>query len=673
MFFYRISYSVLFIILLLVTTSPSVIAQNHRKLRADKFFESGEYAKAATIYKRALKRTKLKPEKAEINFKIAECLRIINSLRKIEGFYKKAIQMNYPDAIVHYNYATVLQKMEKFDEAIVQYNKYTEKAPTETKGKDGVASVKFYQESKKNPTTHQISVFKKINSKFNDFCPAADGLKDFNDIYFSSDRDKNASKHKKTNTITGPMKSNITGNSFCELFLIKKNKKEEWTDPVALDTTINTIFDDGAPSLTSDSKFMYYTTCKIEKGKQIGCQIFEVKKTAGEWGVPNPLKLFKDSSISIGHPSISPDGNTLYFASSMRGSIGGMDIWKVEKKGSDWGTAQNLKEINTEYNEDFPYVHEKGVIYFSSDRQPSFGGLDIFKAEADTAGKYTIENLGYPMNSPGDDFGIVFQGKSNKGLFTSNRNGGQGGDDIYRFEVPPVEFHLKGLVKSNEKHTIPGAIVKLFGSDGSSFRDTSDKEGVFRRKLKKNTDYVFAVYKDSYFMGKGKFSTVGLTKTTEIVKEVTLTALARTFEIPNINYDFGSWTLKPESKLALDSLVEILKDNPNLTIELSSHSDMVGTEEINLEISQKRVQSVVDYVIERGINADRMVGVGYGKSKPKIVTKEMAAIHSFMKEGDILNDAFVNKLPEDQKTTANTYNRRTEFKVLSTNYVPGKK
>ena len=248
-----------------------------------------------------------------------------------------------------------------------------------------------------------------------------------------------------------------------------------------------------------------------------------------------------------------------------------------------------------------------------------------------------------------------------------------GGDDIYLFELPPVEFHVKGLVKNESENILPGAIVRLFGSDGSQFRDTTDKEGFFKRKLKKNTDYVFAIYKEGYFMGKGKMTTIGLTQTTELKPVVMLTGLAKTFEIPNINYDFGKWDLKDESKLALDSLVQILKDNPNLTIEISSHTDMVGNDEINLEISQKRAQSVVDYLIERGINPDRVIAIGYGKTTPKVVTKELARIFDFMKEGDILDDKFIHNLSEEQKTTANTLNRRTEFKVVSANYIPNKK
>ncbi|MBI5217679.1 MAG: OmpA family protein [Bacteroidia bacterium] len=671
---YKIIGRLLFIAFILI--SVQAFPQNIRKQRADKFYESGEYSKAATLYRRALKRMKAKPEKAETNFRIADCYRRINNFKKIESFYKRAIQLNYPDPIIYLNYADVLKMLEKYDDAIVQYQNYGKYVPNDRRADEGIESTKLVREWKKTPTLHVVKIFKKINSKYDDFCPSYDEAKDYSDIYFTSNRDKNSSKTKRNsnNSITVPQKSNITGQIFCDIFQIKKNRKEEWTDPVALDTIVNTVFDDGATTITKDGKTMYYTICKMEKNKQIGCQIYESKKTAGAWGVPKFLKLVKDTTLSIGHPSVSADGAVIYFASAMKGGKGGKDIWKIEKdKKGDWTAPANVKEINTEYDEDFPCIREDGILFFSSNRFPTMGGLDIFKAEKNEDGKIAVENMKYPLNSSGDDFGIVFQGKSEKGHFTSNRPGGQGGDDIYTFEVPPVEFTVKGLVKNESNHVIPGAIVKLFGSDGSQFKDTTGKEGVFQRKLKKKTDYVFAVYKEGYFMGKGKFSTAGLVKTTELTPEVVLTTLAKTFEIPNINYDFGSWTLKPEAMLALDSLVDILKDNPNLTIELSSHTDMVGNDEINNEISQKRAQSVVDYVEERGINPDRMVAVGYGKTHPKAVTKELAAKFDFLHEGDILNDAFVNKLPKEERDIANTYNRRTEFKVLSANFVPNKK
>ena len=650
-------------------------AQNLRKQRADKFYESGEYARAAVLYRRALKKIKNKAEKAETNFLIADCFRRINSFKKIESFYKRAISLRYADPIMYLHFGQVLLIMEKFEDARLQFETYKKLVPSDKRGDEGLEAIKLASDWKNNPNAYNVTHFKKINSKYDDFCPSYDETKDFNDIYFTSNRDKNPNKNKrKRSTIGGPKKSNITGELFCDIFFIKMNRKGEWEKPEPLDTTINTEFDDGATTITKDGKIMYFSHCKMEKGKQIGCHIYELKKSSGNWGVPQYVKLLKDSAISIGHPTISEDGNTLYFASYMKGGKGGMDIWKVERSSKgDWGPVQNFKEINTEYDEDFPYIRENGTFYFSSNRPPSMGGLDIFKAEKNEEGKYIIENMKYPINSSGDDFGIVFQGKNEKGLFTSNRKGGMGGDDIYMFERPPVEFHVKGLVKNDAEHIIPGAIVRLFGSDGSQFRDTTDKEGFFKRKLKKNTDYVFAVYKEGYFMGKGKMTTVGLTQTTELKPVVVLTGLAKTFEIPNINYDFGKWDLKDESKLALDSLVQILKDNPNLTIEISSHTDMVGNDEINLEISQKRAQSVVDYLIERGINPDRVIAIGYGKTTPKVVTKDLARMYDFMKEGDMLDDKFIHSLSEEQKTIANTLNRRTEFKVVSANYIPNKK
>src|SRR3989339_885953 len=422
--------------------SIDVHAQNLRKQRADKFYESGEYTRAAVLYRRALKKIKNKAEKAETNFLIADCFRRINSFKKIESFYKRAISLRYTDPILYLHFGQVLLIMEKFDDARLQFETYKKLVPSDKRGDEGLETIKLANDWKNNPNYYNVTHFKKINSKYDDFCPSYDETKDFNDIYFSTNRDKNPNKKKrKRNTIGGPKKSNITGELFCDIFFIKKNRKGEWEKPEPLDTTINTVFDDGATTISKDGKIMYFSHCKMEKGKQIGCHIYELKKTGGNWGIPQYVKLLKDSALSIGHPTISEDGNTLYFASYMKGGK---------------------------------------------------GGLDIFKAEKNEEEKYIIENIKFPINSSGDDFGIVFQGKSEKGLFTSNRKGGMGGDDIYLFELPPVEFHVKGLVKNESENILPGAIVRLFGSDGSQFRDTTDKEGFFKRKLKKNTDYVFA-------------------------------------------------------------------------------------------------------------------------------------------------------------------------------------
>lgn len=642
--------------------SHAQISQKRRE-KADKLYFNGEYYRAIKKYKKVYKRTKDKKDKAEINFLIAECYRNINNYRKVILYYKRCAR-RYDDPITYFHLGNIYRYNYKFDDARKYYKEYIEKAPTDTNGQIALNYLDTVLAWEENPTPHIVENFKEINTKRFDFCGAYDARKDFRDIYFTSTG--NETKGKKI--------SNITGEKYSDLFLLQFNKKHKWEDPEPLDTLINTEYDEGCPSLSPDAKEMYFTRCEQVAKKKMGCHIYVSRKNGGMWSEGEYLPIFKDSSFSAAHPAISADGNTLYFASDMKGGEGGKDIWYIEKKDGSFAIPKVLKTpINTPANEMFPYIREDGVLFFASDRINGMGGLDIYKATQNEDGSWNVENMKSPINSTGDDFGIVFQGLNKKGLFTSNRKGGRGNDDIYTFEIPPVEFFLKGIVKEEDSTSIiTGATIKLFGSDGSAFTDTTDENGEYEFKLKKRTDYVYAIYKPGFFNNKKKASTFGYKISNTFEDTVILESMQKTIEIENIEYDFGKWTLREESKEALNGLVRIMVENPTIVIELASHSDMIGNDEINIEVSQKRAQSVVDYLIEKGINQERMVAKGYGKSKPRTVSKSMAKKHSFFKEGKALNENYLNTLTQEQQDIANQYNRRTEFKVIATDFVSEK-
>ncbi len=378
-------------------------------------------------------------------------------------------------------------------------------------------------------------------------------------------------------------------------------------------------------------------------------------------------------TVTVKHPAASPDDLSLYFTANMPGGHGGYDIWMVkrEKKTAPWGSPVNLgSSINTPGNEIFPYVHPDGSLYFSSDYHLGMGGLDIFKAEKDKKGKWVIRNMKYPINSSYDDFGIVFQGDWEKGFLTSNRPGGKGKDDIFEFSLPPLEFILSGFVRDEKTdEIIPGATVKLIPNDGVPIEKKSEIDGSFRFELKPNTDYQIETSHEKYLNGKSRESTKGYETDKEFKRDVYMAPIEKPIELPNIMYEFAKWDLRPESMVSLDQLVETLNDNPNIVIELRSHTDFRGSADANEELSQKRAQSVVDFLIEKGIEPDRLVAKGYGESMPRVVDMKMAQQYSFLNEGDVLTESYIKKLASLEQEVAHQLNRRTEFQVLKTDYV----
>jgi peptidoglycan-associated lipoprotein len=280
----------------------------------------------------------------------------------------------------------------------------------------------------------------------------------------------------------------------------------------------------------------------------------------------------------------------------------------------------------------------------------------------------------YPINSSSDDFGIAFEDGNERGIFSSTRKG-RGNDELYYFELPPLKFSVTGLVKDEKTGAaIAASTVQLIASDGSNPQAETGTGGDFKFTLKQDVDYIFLASKRGYLNGKEKETTKGQEKSRDFMVTILLTAIDKPIELPNIFYDFGKWDLRPESMVSLDKLVETLNDNPNVTIELMSHTDSRDTEEYNYELSQKRAQSVVQYLIDKGIEPERLLAKGYGESSPKVVDAAIASQSPFLKVGTALTEQYINSLSNDeQKEIAHQINRRTEFKVLRTDYVSPKK
>ncbi len=632
--------------------------------KADIAFSTREYFKALNLYKDNLKESKNKYEKAYILFRIAECYRYLNDPVKAEISYLKAIQKEYHDPIALLYYAEMLKKNEKYAEAAVQFKEYLKYKPNDTYAQEGYKSCSMAAEWMQYPTRYVITNLKELNSKESDFA-AAYAVEDHNTIYFTSSRPG----------LYGEKINPVTGTNFTDIFETSLNRKNVWEKPVPVNDTVNSPHDDGTPAFSNNFNDLFFTRCKIVRGIKLGCKIYKANRQPGEdWTTCENVPVASDS-ISVGHPCISPDGLTLYFVANMPGGFGGNDIYIMTRpnKNRPFSNPVNLgMAINTPGDELYPFIRENGILYFASNGHPGMGGLDIFKATKNEDDEWVVENMRYPINSSADDFAIVFKKGAEEGLFSSSRKGGRGKDDIYHFYLPPIEFVLQGKVlDANTNKPIKGAKVRIVGSDGTDLDITTLDDGSFKYKLNPHTDYIYLAKKEGYLNQKGKITTTELADSKTFTDEIRLANISDPVEVENIFYDFGKWELRPESKKELNKLIDILHANPNITIELSSHTDMVGDSLSNIILSQRRAQSVIDYLIEKGIAKDRLTAKGYGKNIPKTITPRLAQQYPFLPEGTVLTENFINSLKDnEQKEIANQLNRRTEFRVTSTNYIP---
>ncbi|GAB4300451.1 MAG: OmpA family protein [Marinilabiliales bacterium] len=664
------TFSLLIIIIFFVSFRNPANCQKITKdeEKAIEAFDLGEYAEAIELYRVAYAKSS-PARKAEIVFRTGICYMKLNEPKSAEQWFRKAIQVKYPDPICVLYHADAMKMNGKFEEAMAEYQRYKKLVPNDPRADIGVESCKLAAEWKNNPTRYQVENMTFFNDRARDFSPVyAKG--DYKTIYFSSNRE--GSKGNGTHKVTGA--------GFFDLWSTTIDRKGKWSVPTPIEgETINTEDDEGASSLNLKGNTLYFTRCRVEKRKIMGCQIYTAKKKGVAWGDPEMIVIpgATDSS-SYGYPAINADDNVLYFSARLHGGYGGLDIWKItrEKSNKPWGEPINLgPEINSPGNEVFPYERLDGTLYFSSDYWAGMGGLDIFKAKKDESGKYVIENMKYPINTEADDFGIIFEGNKERGFFTSSRKGGKGLDDIYEFYLPPLEFYVTGIVynkKTNRK--IPGAKVILKGSNADTKEITTQEmiteaDGSYKFKLDANTDYRIEASMDKFLNGQTSVSTVGIEVDKTFKEDIYLDPIDTVIRLNNIFYEFTKWNLLPESMVELDHLVEILNLNPKITIELMSHTDFRGSNESNLELSQKRAQSVVDYLISKGISPDRLVAKGYGEEVPAVVDSATAARYRFLPEGQKLTEEFIKSLSTvEEQEVAHQINRRTEFKVLRTDY-----
>jgi peptidoglycan-associated lipoprotein len=677
------------LLLLGILFSNPLVAQQKRNYtqEADQAFEDKMFNLAIEKYQKAYSKVKRnKVEKNRILYQIAECYRVTNNWKKAEQQYKRLDKIMYwkvnPLACLYYGDA--LKINENYEDAIIQYNHFKELVPSDPRGEIGVESCSIAKTWKDNPTRYainpedaahrELNAWKNINSPEDDFVPAI-GDEKGKSIIFTSSRENS----------TGDKIDDWTGQNFSDLYITYSSAKGDWSTPVLLDDqgVINTDGNEGEAVYNAKYSVMYFTRCGNEKKKISGCEIYKTEKKGKAWGEPEVVKLGSDSTKTYGHPAISGDELTLYFASDMDGGQGGRDIWVAtrSKKTKAFDTPKNLGPlINTPGDEMFPYLRGDTALYFSSNYHPGMGGLDLFRTVKRGDKWIKPENLKSPLNSNADDFGITFfpATAEEKGYLTSNRRqkGVKGGDDIFSFIKIPLVFTLQGVVKDDRTlQPLAATGVKLVGSDGSNVEIKTDNKGFYsfdKTQILSSSSYELTITKDGYFSDKGRETTVGLEQSKDFVLDFVLVPIpVKPIVLPEILYDLAKWDLKPQYQDSLQGLITILEANPNLTIELASHTDTRASDQYNDTLSQKRAQSVVDYLVTRGIDPDRLNARGYGEKVPRIISKDIEREGHVFKEGDVLVDDYINKLPSKPiQEAAHQLNRRTEFRVLSMNFVP---
>ena len=675
---YRLSIHIITIILTICTLSSCSV--NARIKKADKKYAIGEYYEAGEIYRQTYRRisTKDKALRARVAFMQGESHRILNN-NKAMSAYKNAIRNNYPDSLVYLHYAQVLQYQGKYKEAIKQYDIYLLNHPNDYVAQAGKYACMQVETWKKETYRYKIALAKEFNEKRTSSFAPAFTTEDGDALVFTSNRqEKSTDKKKKVRT------SPVTGVANYNLYSARKNAAGVWEEIELCQGLYEepegeggedggTQKKKGAPELgvccfSPDGKTMYYTFSCPVNGQDLGAKIYVSTRAGGEWSEGRELQLFKDSSITVGHPTLNATGDTLYFVSDAPDGFGGKDIYMAVQNGNDWTDIKNLgPKVNTADDELFPYMRQDGRLYFSSKGHPGYGGLDLFYAvPKDTT--WSIYNMGTPFNTQNDDFGITFAGTTENGFFSSNRGQKKGYDQIYSFTLPSMEFLVEGNVYDTNGEHLSEATIRLVGDDGTNVKAQIRRDGSYRLKLQKDTRYVMLATSRGFLNQKQELSTVGMTDSYSYQQNFSLAPISKPVKMSNVFYEFGKWTLTADSEKGLNDLVQLLNDNPNITIELSAHTDMVGNDVANKQLSLRRAQSVVDYLIQHGIDSERLTPVGYGEEKPVVVDDALNKQYTFLPKEQVLDEAFITTLSADQQEICNSLNRRTEFRVLKTTY-----
>ena len=646
--------------IMLATTVQFTSCKTAKMKDADEKYERGEYYAAAETYRKIynkLRRKEDRYQRGEVAFMLGECYRHLNQSARAAASYQNAQRYEWEDSLIPFYLAQAQQMEGQYTLAERNYKAYLDTAPNNKLAKEGIRGCQQSPKWREQGSRYIVKNARIFNSRRADFCPMF--LDSKNDVlYFTSSREK----------ATGTAKSEITGAKNCDVFFSKKDDKGKWSNPEPVEGDLNTEFDEGITAFTPDGQTMYFAKALRKTDSGTSVEIYKASRSEAKWSGASKFEITADTLSAYDDPAVSADGKWLYFSSDMPGGQGGKDLWRVMISDGH-GTLENLGEqINTPGDERFPYVRDDSTLYFSSNGHAGLGGLDLFRARLQPSGRWFVENMGSPMNSSGDDFGITFESEGERGYFSSNRKDARGYDHIFSFEKPDLKIWISGYVLDKDEEPVPNALIRIVGNDGSNQKAVAKPDGSFRFDLQRGISYVMLAGANGYLNGKQQFTSDMEEEDAEYGVDFILAAMTKPQVIENIFYDYNKATLRPESKQALDSMVQVLNDNPYITIEMGSHTDRVGSDEYNNKLSEARAKSVVDYLIENGVDSARLQYHGYGKTRPKIVTKRIARLYPQFNEGDTLNEPFVMALSKEDLAAADQINRRTEFQVLTTNY-----
>ena len=650
--------------------------------------ETGRFHKASSKFEKAYNKSKTKPYQSSAAIRVGQEFEKVNQLSDAYSWYRRAERANDEQAEIYLKLAQICANMNDIEMARNYYNEY-EELFSDGKGEDGLYHLQQTLTDSEKEGRYTVQLMKEFNSRNDDFSPIY-FPGDSHQVYFSSTRKSNLKRRRiKIDPITGNGYSHIFRTDYVqEIRKVDKKGKVSvkrfaepcWLAPILLRDSLLSNKHEGAMCFSADGEQMYLTSSRTIKGANVGTRIYKATKKSNEeeeselekvkWTSVSLSGICGDS-VSIGHPALSVDGNRMYFVSSeLAGGFGGNDIWYVDLEGEKWGTAVNAGEmINTAGHEMFPYIRDNGEFYFSSNGRYGFGGLDLYKIEQKN-GKEVVTHLPSPLNSYADDFGIVFKQGEEQGLLTSSRTGRS--DDIYSFNFIPQQLSVKVLAVNNVTELpIVKVAVTVTADDGTVLYLETDSVGMATMPVTADKEYVFAAEHAQYLKGKGIISTYREKEDRLYNLVVSMQPIEKPIVIPNIYFDIAKWDLRPDAMANLSDLLEILHDNPNITMEISAHTDMIGNNKANRVLSENRARSVVEYLIEKGMYWDRLESKGYGETQPRQMNEKDVREYTFLKVGDVLSERFVNRLKGSNKEMSMQLNRRIEFKVLRTNYKPG--
>lgn len=638
-------------VLLTGCRGPKLATANEQMARGEYFDASRTYRK---VYNKLTKKEE-RPLRGEIAFKMAECHRRLSEYARASAAYQNAARYGYADSTLYLHLGQCLAAEGKYGPAVKAFEDYLQWKPKDCLAQNQLIGARMGLE-KKGQTRYEVHNAKLFNSRRADYSPMYLD-RSLDQLYFTSTNEK----------VTGQHKSEVTGMKKGDIWFAAKDEQGKWKRPEPVEGELNTEVDEGTPAFSPDGSTMYLSRARREPNAHTGVEIYTSQRSDAKWSAPVKFEITSDTLSSYAHPAVSPDGVWLYFSSDMPGGQGGKDIWRINLKERQ-GTLENLGEwINTPGDEVFPSFRSDSIFYFASNGHPGFGGLDIFRAEQTKSGGWNVTNMGRPVNSSSDDFGITF-GEGESGYFSSNRTDARGYDHLYSFELPELKILISGWVLDKDEEPVPNAVIRIVGNDGSNQKQVARNDGSFSFPLDRGISYVMLAGAKGYLNAKQEFTSDTAEEDAEYNVDFILVPVTKPVVVDNIFYDFDKATLRPESKTALDELAQVLRDNPNVTIEMASHTDRKGSEAYNIDLSARRAKSVIDYLISVGIAPDRLQSQGYGKSRPKTITKKLAREYPQFPEGTVLTEEYILTLPEADQEAADQINRRTEFQVLSLDY-----